>query len=82
MLNSRRDSENFSLGAIGRIRNYSNQIIWFWIKGGNPGNILFCLRTVIVTKYESQPDSTHFLQPISPDNYDNLLWLGNSLEVP
>ena len=36
----------------------------------------------IVTKYESQPDSTHFLQPISPDNYDNLLWLGNSLEVP
>lgn len=33
MLNSRRDSENFSFSAIGRICNYSNQVIWF-ITGG------------------------------------------------
>lgn len=29
MLNTRKDSENFSFSAIGRICNYSNQIIWF-----------------------------------------------------
>ena len=33
MLNSRRDSENFSFSAIGRICNYSNQVVWF-ITGG------------------------------------------------